>query len=233
MPYCVNCGVELDKTASRCALCATKVMHPEQETDTQSPTPYPRKIDTLGMADRRQAALNIALMWVLSSAICVAVNLMFSASGFWAAYPVGALGVVSVCFFFPLLFSQIPVYGFLFIDMCAMLLYIWLIEVLGPTHGWWSAVALPITLIAWMLVCVPVALAKKNVRPVYLFCIGIIEAGALSAAVETFCTLYITGVASLKWSAIVSVVCLSISIMCLAVVRNRRAAQELQRRMHI
>ena len=28
MSYCVNCGVELDNSAKKCALCATPVVNP-------------------------------------------------------------------------------------------------------------------------------------------------------------------------------------------------------------
>ena len=41
MSYCVNCGVELDKTCSVCPLCNTRVINPNQPVDTVSPKPYP------------------------------------------------------------------------------------------------------------------------------------------------------------------------------------------------
>ena len=37
MSYCVNCGVELDSTASFCPLCRTPVVNPRQPVDTGSP----------------------------------------------------------------------------------------------------------------------------------------------------------------------------------------------------
>ena len=39
MSYCVNCGVELDKTCSVCPLCNTKVINPNQPVNTVSPKP--------------------------------------------------------------------------------------------------------------------------------------------------------------------------------------------------
>ena len=41
MSYCVNCGVELDSTASFCPLCRTPVVNPRQPVDTGSPPPSP------------------------------------------------------------------------------------------------------------------------------------------------------------------------------------------------
>ena len=37
MSYCVNCGVELDATASFCPLCHTPVVNPNQPVDGASP----------------------------------------------------------------------------------------------------------------------------------------------------------------------------------------------------
>jgi hypothetical protein len=39
MPYCVKCGVELDKSAKKCVLCNTKVM---MELPDEIP-PYPKE----------------------------------------------------------------------------------------------------------------------------------------------------------------------------------------------
>ena len=40
MSYCVNCGVELDATATACPLCNTKIYNPNQPVATDIPTPY-------------------------------------------------------------------------------------------------------------------------------------------------------------------------------------------------
>ena len=37
MSYCVNCGVELDATAKKCALCDTPVYNPAQKQETLPP----------------------------------------------------------------------------------------------------------------------------------------------------------------------------------------------------
>ena len=50
MSYCVNCGVELDKSATKCALCNTPVHNPNEAIDTTAPTPFshtPIKIDAV------------------------------------------------------------------------------------------------------------------------------------------------------------------------------------------
>ena len=40
MSYCVNCGVELDKSAEKCVLCGTAVLNPN-EVGKEKETAYP------------------------------------------------------------------------------------------------------------------------------------------------------------------------------------------------
>lgn len=40
MSYCVNCGVELDATAKKCALCDTPAYNPLQKEEKDAPTPF-------------------------------------------------------------------------------------------------------------------------------------------------------------------------------------------------
>ena len=41
MSYCVNCGVELDDSAKKCALCSTPVINPNiQEKPDETPAPF-------------------------------------------------------------------------------------------------------------------------------------------------------------------------------------------------
>ena len=39
MSYCVNCGVELDDSAKKCALCATPVINPNIQTKPEETQP--------------------------------------------------------------------------------------------------------------------------------------------------------------------------------------------------
>ena len=54
MSYCVNCGVELDKTCSKCPLCNTPVYNPNQPIDRVSPPPFPSKRGVEEPTDRNE-----------------------------------------------------------------------------------------------------------------------------------------------------------------------------------
>ena len=51
MSYCVNCGVELEKSEKKCPLCGVEVINPAQPPEDKEPRqrPYPNRIEELSM----------------------------------------------------------------------------------------------------------------------------------------------------------------------------------------
>ena len=43
MSYCVNCGVELDRSAKACPLCNTPVINPNELLRKEQKTPFPQE----------------------------------------------------------------------------------------------------------------------------------------------------------------------------------------------
>ena len=43
MSYCVNCGVELQKSEPRCPLCGTEVVNPNELKEEKPIRPYPAR----------------------------------------------------------------------------------------------------------------------------------------------------------------------------------------------
>ena len=58
MSYCVNCGVELDITATACPLCNTKIYNPNQPVATDVAPPYATK---KGICDNTNSIIIIFL----------------------------------------------------------------------------------------------------------------------------------------------------------------------------
>ena len=63
MSYCVNCGVELEKSEKRCPLCGVEVINPAQPPEDKEPRqrPYPNRIEELSMNINKQFAAAPAL----------------------------------------------------------------------------------------------------------------------------------------------------------------------------
>ena len=63
MSYCVNCGVELEKSEKKCPLCGVEVINPAQPPEDKEPRqrPYPNRREELSMNINKQIAGGPAL----------------------------------------------------------------------------------------------------------------------------------------------------------------------------
>ena len=75
MSYCVNCGVELDVTASACPLCNTKVYNPNQPVATDVPPPYATVKGHTEPVKMKEFTILMSIVLVVTSLVCLFLNL--------------------------------------------------------------------------------------------------------------------------------------------------------------
>ena len=95
MSYCVNCGVELDATASFCPLCHTPVQNPNQPVDTTSPRPYPQERKEVPPVARGQLAILLTTVLLSVAVCCWVLNRFFlPTQRLWSMYVIGAVVMI-------------------------------------------------------------------------------------------------------------------------------------------
>ncbi|NLA77283.1 MAG: zinc ribbon domain-containing protein, partial [Clostridiales bacterium] len=148
MSYCVNCGVELDDSAKKCALCSTPVINPNKlsvgEADVQPP--YPDRIVIPKGVRRRYTAALITIIMVIPNIICAIANLLVPSSGLWSLYVVASSVLVWVLFLVPFLMKKIRVYLMWAFDTFAAAAYTYVFYAALKGHGWFWTLALPLIL---------------------------------------------------------------------------------------
>lgn len=90
MSYCVNCGVELDKSAKKCALCNTAVINPNvKEKEEKEITPFSQDAyipDELSpRAKKRIAVAVISVIMFIPNVVCCMLNAFVFKGSFWSA----------------------------------------------------------------------------------------------------------------------------------------------------
>ena len=91
MSYCVNCGVELDDSAKKCALCGAPVLNPYlDEPEEALPPPYPDRLALPEGTNRRYIAFLVSMVLLIPNLICGVANLLILDSGVWSAYIVSS-----------------------------------------------------------------------------------------------------------------------------------------------
>lgn len=234
MSYCVNCGVELDKTAKKCILCGVQVNNPCQPVDETSPLPYPSRVNPLPPFNRLYSSQLLSLLLLLPAVVCLMANLVIKDGGFWAAYPLGALALLWVYFAFPLLWTKPLPILIVVSDTVATLFYIFLIAYTSGDTGWFFRLALPLVLLVGLLVAAIVAASgKRRLKGLYLSIAILGALAVLMVGVEAILDLYLIGAIQLFWSLVPMSACMTLIIVLGIIARSPKMIEELKRRLHI
>ena len=71
MSYCVNCGVELDRSLKECPLCNTPVMNPRELNIEPDASPYPARKGQVEAVKRKDLGILITVVLTATAATCL------------------------------------------------------------------------------------------------------------------------------------------------------------------
>lgn len=234
MSYCVNCGVELDKTAARCPLCRTPVVNPNERIDTKSPTPFPTRDIGPEPVSQKELALLISIMLLSVSVCCGTLNLFFHNERLWSLYALGAALMLWV-FTVPRLLSRtMPGWIELTLDVLSIGVYVYLISLDLHGEAWFWALAMPIILAAALLLGLLSWLMRGRRRSILTSIVMVLcMIGIYAMAIEFFVDRYIFGAWGPAWSLVVMAVCIALSIPLLIIRNVPSLREEARRRFHL
>lgn len=126
MSYCVNCGVELDASAKKCALCSTPVINPNIVDLSGEEKPFSDTLQIPKGIKKRFIAFVISVAMLVPNIVMFFLNVFFIQEGFWSIHVFAACVLAWVMFVFPLLtkkvrpyllwaFDTLAISGFLFV----------------------------------------------------------------------------------------------------------------------
>lgn len=234
MSYCVNCGVQLDRTARRCPLCNTPILNPKETVDTTSPTPYPKEKGQVDQVKHTDLAILLFSVLGSTSAACGLINFFVVDKSSWSLYIIGVCFMLWVFFIPAVLSTKLPIYVFLLLDGIAVAVYCFLISLNTPSRVWFMELAVPITTTITLLVII-FAFLVRNVHAsilsgaIYLFT----EIGILTVSLECFIRSFLHMEFAMTWSAIVLICCVCIDIVLITIITRSRLREAVRRRMHI
>ena len=94
MSYCVNCGVELEKSLQQCPLCNTPVVNPRELKSAYTMPPFPRDKGNVEEANRKDVAIFITIVLIATAIGCGVLNWLVYSKTLWS------IPVIGVCFVF-------------------------------------------------------------------------------------------------------------------------------------
>ena len=230
MSYCVNCGVELDKTCNVCPLCGTVVY---KQADTITPKPYPDKKGTIDPPTTHEFTILMSIILGTIAIVCRLLNHVIRTDTHWSFYVIGICAIIWI-FLLPIFFPKIvTILAGLVLNGLSIAIYSYAISTLHPGKGWYLDIALPIIVIGTVLVLnfYSFTIRRKSsfiTRTVLLF--G--SFAVLSVIVEILMDLHFRSDISLTWSLVVLACCASIDIILITISFLTGVRGELRRRLH-
>lgn len=145
MSYCVNCGVELDKSASKCVLCNTPIYNPGEIIDSDINTPFAQTpIEIRSSVKVKFTAIIISFVILIPNLVCMLLNLFFQPDFLWFIYVMSTSFLVWVVFVFPFITKKRKPFLMWGFDSLATALYIFVFYALNTQDGgWYYLIAVP------------------------------------------------------------------------------------------
>lgn len=234
MSYCVNCGVELERSLKACPLCGVKVVNPAEEEPPEETRVFPEARDEFKKADRTFWISFISALVAVPIGTCVLCDLLYSKRLTWSLYVIAGVLILWTVSVSPFFFKKFSWFKTITADMAGVLVGLFIIELLSPGKSWLLGIALPVVLycyVAWLSI---VFLTNKRVlRGLGISAACAAALGALMILLEILLDINAQGSVYLIWSLFIIAPCLSVSVLLVLLEKNKRFKQEMARRLHI
>lgn len=235
MSYCVNCGVELQKSEPRCPLCGTEVLNPNEPREEKPARPYPSHVEHLDKTvDRRYIASFISLLMLIPLFTVMLANILVSGKLTWSYYVLGGELVAFAVFLLPMI-ARMPRVLYVVIDAAAVGVLLLLIQVIAQGDwGWLLLLGLPITGLTALMSWFFAMMAGPDFKlPILIrFTFGLACLGLLVVAIEFLIGLYGHTIAWPTWSLYVLFPCLVLASSLLLLNRRARVKEEIKKRFY-
>ena len=232
MAYCVHCGVKLGDAEMKCPLCGTGVSDPAEPRDPNVPKPFPvRTPEQTLRINHRYAVSVLSVLLLAPAAVCLLLDIL-SGGITWSIYPAGVLALCWTAVMVPLMMRKHRTYSTILITGAALAGYLYLVEHVSNSPGWFLPIVLPSLATFLLMVCFTIALVRKwKVPKGTVIASTLAEGGILCFVIELLCTEYGVGVA-FGWSTYVMAPCFCLALLFIVISRNRPLSEELRRRLH-
>ncbi len=235
MAYCVNCGVELDKSAKDCPLCGVEAVNPKEPFDPSVPKPYSAHIAQIQAAvERRYAAIIVSILLLLAAVICVMANLMYDDQFTWSIFAVASILLLWALAVVPFLYPRLHPVVIVAVDVCALLLFLNIINQQSGGADWYTVLAMPQVLLYGFLALIVVLLWRTSfVRGWQRIGVAVMAAGIGVMGLECLLDVYNGMPIQPQWSWYVIIPAFALGLILFLIERKREVKEEIMKRLRV
>lgn len=244
MPYCVNCGVELDSTAKGCPLCNTPVLDPAEifrekggvvnrTRETEERFPFPEEKGQVEAANKKDFGILLSMVVLATAVTCGLLNALVFTGVLWSMAVIGACVILWVMLVPLVIYRGLPVYFSLLLDGAAVAVYLYMLTFQIGRDDWFWGLGLPITGLVTAVAEIFTLCVRRLPRSFLTVSLYFFTAvGLLCAGLEMLIGRYLAHKIRLSWSAVVVMVCIVLDIALITMLSRRRLRNEVRRRLH-
>ena len=234
MSYCVNCGVELDASAKKCALCDTPIYNPREEKKEDVQTPFshipviPKEIKT------KFTALVISFILLIPNLVCALLNLFFQPENLWFINIASTSLLLWVLIIFPFLTAKLRPYLLWAFDTVAVALYVFIFHAQDfGGEKWYFTIALPIIGITSACVLYFIKWYRKRKRHWTSKVLHIFVDIVIILSVAALCFLLANKIVQCEIVLIADVCCISLVFFWLYANKSKRVRAWLAKKLFV
>ena len=234
MAYCVNCGVELEKSIQYCPLCGVEALNPAEPYDEGLPKPYSRHVAAAQQrAQRRVLAGVVTVMLVLAGVVCLMADLVYNDTPTWSIFVLASLMLVWVAALCPLIYKLHPV-TMVLLDVCALLLFLYLVNLADTTREWYFEIAIPLVLLYGILGLIDVAAFRGRLLQGWeKYGLTIMSVGTAMLGLEAVLDQFNDLVVQLGWSWFVALPAFALGVIFFLAERRRKLKDAIHKRLRL
>lgn len=232
MPYCVNCGVELEVSCLSCPLCDTEVIIPSKNKKTQEAPSYPQNCEIPKSTSKKYAAFVLSMIMLIPNVVFVMLD-MFFWEGSVAKFIVAVSAVAWIWLILPLIWKKPQLLAMLALDMLSLSLCIYLFTDLTAVDAWFTSLVMPIIISAWALAALFILWLKKPRTSTAKAIAGIVAINIMCYVVETCSVLYCDSRLQIGISLAVTAGSIPIIIFLFALRKSRRLTAWVKRKFFV
>ncbi len=230
--YCIQCGVELAASETKCPLCGTIVYHPDIKTKPGRPPYPPYAKPNLRVNLHGALLITTALFLMLILQLIVCDYTIFN-SLTWSLYASGGLLLVYIFFVLPSWFPHPNPVIFVPCDFIAVGGYLLFIN-LYTGGDWFLSFAFPVVGMVAVIVCTVITLCKY-VKRGYFYILGgaFIAAGGAMLLFEFLMSITFELVTFYFWSVYPLIGCTLIGISLIVIGICKPLRQSLAKKFFV
>ena len=232
MSYCVNCGVELEKSCKACPLCDTPVINPKEKPDEKAIPAYPEDVSIPKSTKKLYISFVFSFAILIPSLVLIILNAFIFGNPV-LKYIISGFVVAWIWFIFPLLWKK-PIPSVLVaIDALALMAYFYLYRFGGDDSGWVYGIAMPVVIILWAIVNIFLLWLRKK-RSKSAISVAVLGAiNVMTFVSEIAISLFLTNTPQIIVSLVMTACCVSLMIFFIVLEKSKRMKAWLERKIFL